>query len=155
MRLNESMDFQTPLTTGPSCSPPSQSTISITIPTTPSFISPPNPFCSHCFLQLNFFPLSLMCIQPPNPFFSLFPPLKLLPTLSHVYAAHMHACSQPWRLQYLVVSTHYDESRYCNSKIVCHLTTLSRAHTHAWPPLACYPKDQNPFFLFFIFYIKV
>ena len=82
------------------------------------------------------------------PFFSHFHPLKYILILSHAYAAHMHTLSQPWCLQYLAVSTHYNESRCCNSQIVCHLNTPSRVHTHAWPPLACNPKHPIIFILY-------
>ena len=73
---------------------------------------------SHLFIHSNIFSLSLMHMQPSYPFFSHFPPPKYLPILSHVYAAHMHACLFP------------RSSILGGSQIVCLLTTPSRAHAH-------------------------
>ena len=44
---------------------------------------------SHYFHHTNIFPFSLMPMQPPNPFLSLFPPLKILPIFSHAHTVHM------------------------------------------------------------------
>ena len=113
----------------------------------------------HFHTHNSIFPFSLMHMQPPNPFFSLFLPLKLLPILSHAHAAHMQPmCNQYTTHMQPTTTTHPPQPHAAHMQHMCSpytshmqpIATTRPSHDHhaahmqlTTPQATCHPLNSS------------